>query len=463
MQFFSNIYNNSWESNLLEDARKKGSQEGKNGRPSPDLMVPDENENKYHSKAVALIIKANNELTRQIRNISPKATEQKNKLSEITTEKDHRASIDTLEAEIISSRDQHRQELHQANLKLIRAEGHLNSFKTLNQVKHEPDHPKDTMHYMSVVFLILIAESILNAYFWRNNDMGLIGGIAMAFMLAFANISLSIVFAIGFTHKNIESQKDKLISLLSVIIGVTVIIALNIFITVKRNAIASLSIDQSSVSIIFQETESIILFFLGLFFASIAAHKGYRVLGSIPGFKKVQDDYDLAFNNIKNQEIQIKNSLRLTCDSALEKLKQIKSDLSTSKQKISALIGEVNVIEKDYNAFSKQVQLSLNQIIKKYRSTNSASRPQGIEVPRYFDENMELNILNTEELDSLKNECQDLGHEVENISLSLLDLIKQESVKINEIKSEALGSSLTEYFKQMVDNARKEYISLIAK
>ena len=96
MKFFSNLYSSSWESRLLEEARKNGAFEGKNGRPSPESTAPDENENKYHSKALELIIKANNELTKQIRSLLPKIAEERHKLSEAKAECSHRQNLETI-------------------------------------------------------------------------------------------------------------------------------------------------------------------------------------------------------------------------------------------------------------------------------------------------------------------------------------------------------------------------------
>ncbi len=464
MKFFSNIYSSNWEDKLIQDAIKNGAFEGKSGRPSPESVSPDENEQKYHSKALELVIKANNELTKQIRSLLPKIADEKHKISEANAECAHRENIETIKSEIISSRDEHRQELHKAHLKLISAEGHLNSFKTIHQIKHEPDHPSDIPHYLSIVFLIMIAEAALNSYFWsKGSGHGLAGGYIMAIVLAISNIALAIFSGILFTYINLEGKNYKTIGISSLITGSIAILLLNFYIATKRNLILSqMSID-APVTLVFQETESTILFILGVLFAAYAFYKGYRLFGSVPGYKKVYSDYEIAFSAIKDTEKNIKNSIKKSCDSALNKLSNVNSKISIAKQKCSGLEGEIKLIEKDFSAVTKQIRLSFYQIINKYRAINSSSRPPGIEVPIYFSENMDLDIEITEELNSLISDINDLKIEIETTSTELTGIIKSETIEINQIKSESIGQLLTDYFDSIKENARQEYISLIPK
>jgi hypothetical protein len=464
MKFFSNLYNSSWENRLLEDARKNGAFEGKNGRPSPESTAPDENENKYHSKALELIIKANNELTKQIRSLLPKIADERHKLAEAKAECSHRQNLETIKSEIISSRDEYRQELHKSQLKLISTEGHLNSFKTINQVNHEPDHPHDIPHYLSVVFLIMIVEALLNSFFWsKGSGHGLAGGYLMAVVLAIANIALAILTGLGFRHINLQGNNQKSIAFGSAILGTISILWLNFYIATTRNSIVTQLNTDNKVKLLFQETESTVLFILGIVFAAYAAYKGFRLLGSIPGYRKVHDDYESAFATIKDIESKIKNSIKNTADTALNKLANVNGKISQAKQKGSALSGEIKVLEKDFHAVTKQVELSLGQIIQKYRATNSASRPQGIEAPTYFSEQVSLDIEPTEELGHLIHDCHELNQEVEVISSELTDIIKSETIEINQIKSESIGQLLTDYFDAIKEDARKQYISLIPK
>ena len=464
MKFFSNIYNISWENRLLDEARRTGAFEGKNGRPSPESVAPDENENKFHSKALELIIKANNDLTKQIRSLLPKIAEERHNLSEAKAESQYRQSIENIKSEIISARDEYRQELHKSQLKLISTEGHLNSFKTINIVKHEPDHPHDIPHYLSVVFLILVVEALLNSFFWsKGSGHGLAGGYLMAIVLALANIALAILTGLGFRYINLQGKNNKLIAIISAAIGITAILSLNFYIATTRNSIVSKLNPENSVKLLFQETESIILFVLGIVFAAYATLKGYRLFGSIPGYRKVYDDYELAFSGIKEIENKIKNSIKNASDTALNKLSSVNSKISVAKQKASALSGEINILQKDFHAVTNQIELSLGQIINKYRATNSASRPQGIDVPAYFADPIVLNKQPTEDLGSLIDDCSELNQAIEITSSELTDIIKLETNEINQIKAESIGQSLTDYFDGIKSDARKQYISLIPK
>ena len=115
------------------------------------------------------------------------------------------------------------------------------------------------------------------------------------------------------------------------------------------------------------------------------------------------------------------------------------------------------------HSFTNQIELSLGQIINKYRATNSASRPQGIDVPAYFADPIVLNKQPTEDLGSLIDDCNDLNQAIEITSSELTDIIKLETNEINQIKAESIGQSLTDYFDGIKSDARKQYISLIPK
>jgi hypothetical protein len=310
----------------------------------------------------------------------------------------------------------------------------------------------------------MIAEALLNSFFWsKGSGQGLAGGYLMAVVLAIANIALAILAGLGFRYINLQGSNHKLIAFSSAISGTIAILWLNFYIATTRNTIVTQLNTNDQVKLLFQETESTVLFILGIVFAAYAAYKGFRLLGSIPGYRKVHDDYETAFTAIKDIESKIKNSIKSTADSALNKLANVNGKISQAKQKGSALSGEIKVLEKDFHAVTKQVELSLGQIISKYRATNSASRPQGIEAPKYFSEQALLDIEPTEELGHLIQDCHELNEEVVVISTELTDIIRSETIEINQIKSESIGQSLTDYFNAIKEDAKKQYISLIPK
>ena len=464
MKFFSNLFNASWEQKLIEESKKEGISEGRHGRPSPESVVPDVNENKYLNEARKLILKANNELNRQVTSLLPRLAAERNNLNNANTEIQNRPEIDTLRAEIVSTRDSFSHDLEGSNLKKITTEGYLNAFKQTHEVKHDPDHPKDIMNYMSVVFLLLAVESAFNAFFWsKGSGHGYVGGFAMAITLAIGNIALALFTGIGWRFKNLHGVSNKNISIFSLAVGFIAILTLNLYIVIKRNDIGLEAINQSNVSLIFQQTESITLLVLGLVCAVVAIFKGYKIFGSIPGYKKVTEDHDLAKFEVKDLEDKIKIGIKSTVDTALNKIKNINSTIASSMQKVSVISGAANILLKDFSAITKQIEHSYVQIIKSYRANNAASKPQGIGSPSYFGDPIVLEKPLTEQLDNLIIDSKELEKEIQGILQQLSEVLKREEIEINNLKAKSLAEELTDFLKERRESARKNFIALMPK
>lgn len=77
---------------------------------------------------------------------------------------------------------------HELNIK----KNDLRNFKIANALSREASYPSSKMLYIGIIMLILLSETMLNAYFFaKGNELGLIGGAAQALIISVINMTLA--------------------------------------------------------------------------------------------------------------------------------------------------------------------------------------------------------------------------------------------------------------------------------
>lgn len=461
MDFFSGIFTKNWYDKLIRQAKKFAAAEGKHGRPAPSSTSPDSHEISFLTEGESLILRANSKVTEFIKKTSPVVEETKSKLEDIEGEARKRMDLDALANKLHSIKNDNRTTLTNSHFKVIEIEGYLNSFKATHDVKNSPDYPDDVLHFLSWVFIALVFEGVLNAFFWKN-ESGLSGGFLVA--LGFAGVNIGFAMLIGMLVRYIHYNKSwaLILSVCSLIFGVVGIILLNVWIATVRSMHHLNKITTPDLGSVLNDFSSVLLFFVGFFFALLAAYKGYYVFGSMPGYQKVTKDYEKVSQETHLKEKKLKEDIDSAISSEKNKITKILRDLTEVTKMLSRTRADIRSSRENFSASAAEVFESTKLIIKTYREINSKSRPSNIPTPVYFNDEINLNyeIISTfHELENSAIEVSERSDQtLQNITVSLNeDLSALDAFKANE-----LGPVVEKYIREIKNDANRRFIDSIA-
>ncbi len=275
----------------------------------------------------------------------------------------------------------------------ITAEKDLAEFKKENNLRRTATYPDSSIWTFGILLVALCVESLFNGLFFaKGNDLGLVGGVSIAFIISFLNISFG--FASGYLvlrNFNHLSVVRKYLGLIFFLFLIFLSFVFNILIAHYREA---LSIDPDNATTLAVESfrggilavsdvESWLLFLVGSIFYVIAAYKGYQFDDPYPGYGKISrlKNHTLGeLDDFRQQLIEEVDDIHNEC------LVKVDSDFKTIKQKQQQLNSYISAFEHQISIYSSHIQnlySNLNYIITVYREKNSGEREAPR--PKYFD------------------------------------------------------------------------------
>ncbi|MDG1454011.1 MAG: hypothetical protein P8Q17_06220 [Methylophilaceae bacterium] len=461
MDFFSGIFTKNWHDKLIRQAKKFAAAEGKHGRPAPSSTSPDSHEISFLTEGESLILRANSKVTEFIKKTSPVVEETKSKLEDIEGEARKRMDLDALANKLHSIKNDNRTTLTNSHFKVIEIEGYLNSFKATHDVKNSPDYPDDVIHFLSIVFIVLVFEGVLNAYFWKN-ESGLKGG--FLFALGFASVNIGFAMLIGMLVRYIHYNKSwaLILSVCSLIFGVVGIILLNVWIATVRSMHHLNKITTPDLGSVLNDFSSVLLFFVGLIFALLAAYKGYYLFGSMPGYQKVTKDYEKVSQETHLKEKKLKEDIDSAISSEKNKITKILRDLTEATKMLSRTRADIRSSRENFSASAAEVFESTKLIIKTYREINSKSRPSNIPTPVYFNDEINLNYEIISTFHELENSAIEVSERSDQILQNITVSLNEDLSALDAFKANELGPVVEKYIREIKNDANRRFIDSIA-
>jgi hypothetical protein len=266
----------------------------------------------------------------------------------------------------------------------------LEMFKNNHNLERSASYPKSQKYVYGVLFIILLAESILNGYVLsKAQDWGYFGGVFLAFLVASVNVVLAFMVGKFIFIQIWHINKFRRTACFSISVSWLVLMFLyNLGVAFARNNIdktLKMEFDLDlflSNPFAFQSFDSWLLLFLGVIFALIAlwdgkkSDDGYFGYGEVDRLKK---DLELDIDEVK-QELQ----------NGLDEEKE-KNDKNIAAQELIVLTGR-SIMDNHYSerdrlikGFADDVKAVKGQAkidIKTFREVNSKVREDP--PPKYF-------------------------------------------------------------------------------
>lgn len=462
MKFLKNIVSRDWQEKLSRSAERDAPKEGQHGRPSPNSKSLDQNETSYKNAAIKLVQKARNTAFGAIQKLGDGLVRQQQSLHDVRASTENRTNISSIQQDVKSHLSEHKERLKDCWKSRIECSGRLNAFKTKNQVAEEPNHPEDKMHYLSLVFLILVIEGGANAFFWKG-DGGLIQGFIYAVVFAFMNIAVAFIFGLGFRYRNRGEIRDKLLGWLCLVTAIFSAFRLAAWIASQRS---NDSLDMLVTGVIptdldkaFSTIPGVFLFALTILAAVYAFYKGHGFLGTIPGYARVVDDFRLAADRAEAVRAEALRVCRTHFDSAIRVLESAATKLNDVRRQSNSTLSDFMMIRSEFETTVDEIYSGYSTIMAIYKQTNLASRPDNVPGPSYWSEPLELDRLEPDNLESQIAVAEGILREADAMRVDLSPILEEEKNHIQEARAEFLEVTWAEYVADCKQEAQQEFES----
>lgn len=276
----------------------------------------------------------------------------------------------------------------------------LAAFKDRNKLTWHPEYPESTIFNFSVIAILLLVETVLNASFFSvAGTSGLLGGIFKALIISLINVAFGVITGFFILPKiNHIDIKKKLWGYFFLATYVILIpIAFNLLVAHYR---AALDINaQQAVTIAFDSfvngpfnipnVESWILFALGAIISIIACYDGYKLDDPYPEYgsfhrekEKKKEKYELEkkrfLQGVDNLVSKGREKLNNSVSNFVRFLNQFEESIDRSNEIISKF--NHGYIDEAHKAISLNIQI--------YRDSNKRIRTEP--VPDYFNESVDV-------------------------------------------------------------------------
>ncbi len=338
-------------------------------------------------------------------------------------------------------------------------------------------YPDDILHHFSLIIVGMVAEAIINSFFFQN-DAGLIGGVVVALALSVINITIAAASGYYFRYKNHVRRDYRLYGWLTIVGGMFMIIFINALFATFRYEYNKLA-DVNNVSenflafkrafshvfdVIFKLDFSyfgslvgFILFALGLIFAGFAIYKGYTADDPYPGFGQVHRDLKQANDILNFMRDKAHESLRNEMEVFLNEIMVAIENWVSINNLGNDLKSTLNNQRTEFKNQIATIDHELKDVSSAYRASNRAIRKT--KEPEYFT--IPLTILDKPE--SQLPDTQELQGEIENLIIQLGELSDENIKKLHSMSTisskriqDILGNEFNQWISQL-EIAKKGY------
>ena len=352
---------------------------------------------------------------------------------------------------------------------IISKSRHLKHFRLTNNLVHrDADYPSSKLYFWGIFFVVLVFEAVANAYFYaQGSDLGLLGGVLQAFLVAIANVFLS--FGIGFIlfrYMNHISIFKKTMAIFGTFISFFLLSFLHLVTAHYRELLIKFPDDAAQKVLSstwndpfnIQDMDSLILIIIGFTISIIVMWKAYRYDDPYPSYgkewrrweetqiqknkhiSKFKTNLNIMVDDFENDIDRLNNNIKRSTedfDELLAKLKGFKTTVEAYCQgTLESAIGLSRSYRTGYNAVAEQDALLSN-------STTDSIVEQYLELENILSDMQEK--INFSE--HKKKEYMEIVEEIHKEKGKVIEAMKSlkdnlvDDANINELSEEALATA----------------------
>lgn len=379
----------SWAEQLQLD--RLGEQAGRHDLPASDASEPNDTERKISAlieqRMSALSDASNQRLARYNTTIADTdINSQQQRLLNLSNNSTLR--LRNLMAET-------RQTLSTLTAEKQRYSDYFDAFKQRHQRSVDARYPQSRLLHYSVVAVLLLLESLLNGYFFaRGSEFGLLGGVSQSITVAVLNI-LPAFFIAGLILMRYSGHVDffkRNLARLALLAYLGWITLFNLGVAHYRDLLASRPDDALTQTLVelsgqpwvLADINSWLLFFIGVFFALVAAWDGYRSDDPYPGYGSRQRWFlDLESYYIRECQ-RLGEQVAAVRGEYLDELQQLSAQAHDLYPHLFHLVEQKRALVQRHRHCLDDLQAAGDALVHRYRQANRQAR--STPPPAFFEQ-----------------------------------------------------------------------------
>jgi len=382
--------------------QERGRENGELNQPPPTATVMDVVEND-------IIAQINSELTRAQINARTQCQAYENRLADLrllhevgTIKAEAAKALGDFDTLVIDWRNR----LSNLRDKIVASYRDLETFKAKNHLTR-PAHDKPasivTWSGFAVSFLL---EVVGNALFLRvNDDLGYLGGLIAAIMVAAINVGVGI--SVGFLlwpRTKVRADTERTVAWVGIGLWVVFLLVWNLFAAHFRDAKSLGADDPQSAAVqtllasplSLEGIYSWGLFIIGILAAVVGARTAYRADDPFPGYGERDRNHRARCEEYADGVAEANRQLTGVRDDAIQGATDVKRQLGLQSQERGRIRNAHNRFARRYQQHQDHIEIVANYLLSIYRNANRGSRTEPS--PAYFDNQWELNRSDVEPL-----------------------------------------------------------------
>ncbi|WP_458527254.1 hypothetical protein [Onishia taeanensis] len=285
----------------------------------------------------------------------------------------------------------------------------LREFQKNNGIEGPPREKGNFILTIALIFMLALIETIMNGYFFaEENPMGYFGGMLLATIISFLNVSSSAIFGHFSRAINKKRRAAKIWGWILVATFIVLALTLNFSIAHLRDA---LEIERWDIALIeaivtFKATpfelrsiSSWLVFGFGAIVSFTSFWKAFSFSDPYPGYSRLWEETENAIEEYAYEYDEAHDELNAHFEEASKDLRnEVSRRRDNMKSAEDALAARASLL-RSFNVFLDNCNEGVNKLLRVYRDANIKSRTKP--APDYFNSTYEFEDYDLPELRSL--------------------------------------------------------------
>jgi hypothetical protein len=261
----------------------------------------------------------------------------------------------------------------------------LQSFRTENQLERDAHIPESQILHWGIIAVLVLIESLLNGQLLaRGIEMGLLGGVTYALVIAILNVGIG--YAAGsYLFRNVNHLRGyrKAVGFTSIMVWMASAFAFNLLVAHYRAALGGSNPGEAermalltftTAPFAIKEMSGWLLFLLGCSFSLIAAADGWKMDDPYPGYGHLSRRFNHSYEDYTSEKQELMSELEEIKNAAIATLDDLSLEVEKGGTQYRNIRANQTHLIEQFEGHIDYLQKCGNELLSIYRQANTAAR-----------------------------------------------------------------------------------------
>jgi len=279
-------------------------------------------------------------------------------------------------------------DLYSRKRDLIESERDLKQFRERHALERPArDYGEKTFKIGILIFILALEASLNGAFLSKGSDLGLIGGVFQALIIAAINVFLGVAAGrLLFPWTLYRDIGVRILASVGIAAYLVINFGFNLAIAHYRNAISVDPFDASSLAyrsflsspLGIDDMQSWALFIIGLSFSLVAAYDGFRMDDPYPGYGQRMRQNLEAHDEYTSEKDGLLAQLHLIKKAAEEKMDDLVRSIQNRQGEHNFILKKSDALKQSMIHHYVHLESAANTLLSYYRDENRAHRTSSV-------------------------------------------------------------------------------------